>query len=64
MPWSKFFYNLANLAVAAVVGTIVLLAMADDPSWDELIKGPATGIMTYGANSMTALFGKAKALGS
>ena len=46
-----------KLVVASVLGTLTLLAMADNP-WDgdELIKGPFTGIVAYGGGDIKSIY--------
>lgn len=44
---------LLKLALSMLIGTLVLLATADNP-WDgdELFKGPAVGLFQYGGLSV------------
>ena len=58
--WSQLARELVQLVVSAVVGTIVLLALADNPyDGDELFKGPLVGISSYGGDrSLRKLLGK------
>ncbi len=46
-----------KLLLSACVGTVVLLAMADNP-WDgdELVKGPFTGLIAYGGGDIKAIY--------
>lgn len=46
-----------KLLIASVLGTLALLATADNP-WDgdELIKGPIAGIVAYGGGDLKNIF--------
>lgn len=46
-----------KLSLASIVGTLALLALADDP-WDgdELIKGPISGIIAYGGGDIKSIY--------
>ena len=51
VKWSKLGRELVRLIIAAATGTIILMALADNP-WDgdELFKGPAVGLGAYGGD--------------
>jgi hypothetical protein len=49
--WSQLGREIVRMLVSAFTGTMILLALADDP-WDgdELFKGPAVGLGAYGGD--------------
>jgi hypothetical protein len=55
--------EIVKLLLAAVVGTLSLLALADNP-WDgdELIKGPIAGLLSYCGGSYKGIYDKIKDL--
>ena len=60
MTWHALGLFLAKCGIASILGTLALLAVADDP-WDgdELFKGPWTGITTLiGLDGIKNFFGK------
>jgi len=65
MKWESLLFLTVKLAVASVIGTLVLLALADDP-WDgdELFKGPIVGITSYSGGNLKELFATLRGLGN
>lgn len=63
--WESLLFLVAKLFVAAVLGTIVLMGLADNP-WDgdEFIKGPLTGLISYGGGDIKRIFDSLKEMGS
>lgn len=55
--WNYLAYHTFRLLMAMVIGTLTLMATADNP-WDgdEFIKGPFAGITIYGNNALIAIF--------
>ena len=49
--WSQLGRELVRALMAAAMGTVILMALADDP-WDgdEFFKGPAVGVAAYGGD--------------
>lgn len=58
--WNDLLFFCAQLFVSGIMGTLMLLAVADNP-WDgdELFKGPVTGWTSMGGSQgLQALWSK------
>jgi len=61
--WGTLAFLAAKLGFAAALGTLALLALADNPyDGDELIKGPITGIAAYGGGDLKAIYATLRSL--